>query len=232
MAILITYPQAKVAENWQQRLATIAPVIYYPFRRLTFRPLTLAQQQDLQQADYVVLTSAFAATSLVTHYADLVKTAKLVVLSDKIARLVASCGQMILVAPEPHQQALIGYLKQLRQPQEKVVALVGNLTKLTAQAGWTLLPLYQNQWTTTDAARAQTKFAQLPISRALVTSPSNFTRFWQIYQQATRPKFVALGETTAKVVRQYDLTVKVPTPQPQLLNAALALLAAPEFAAH
>lgn len=232
MAILITYPQAKIAEKWQQRLAKIAPVIYYPLRKLTFCPLSPAQQHELQRADYVVLTSAFAAKSLVAHYAELVQTTTLVVLSDKIAQLVAGCGQRILVAPEPHQQALIDYLKLLRQPQEQVVALVGNLTKLTVQEGWTLIPLYRNQWTAADVACAQAKLAQLPISRALVTSPSNFNRFWQIYQQTTIPKFVALGETTAKVVRQNGLTVQVPAPQPQLLNAALAILAAPEFAAN
>ncbi len=230
MAILITYPQKKIAPVWQQRLAAIAPVIYYPFRELTFKPLTKTAQHTLQQADYVVLTSAYAAACLVEHYAQLVQQAQLIVLSTKLAQQVAGCGQSILVAPQPHQQALVTYLEALRQPQQKVVALVGNLTKLKVRASWNLLPIYQNQWSATAAQQAQTDLAPLQFDRVLVTSPSNFTRFWQIHPHEPAPRFVALGATTAQVLRQQGLAVQVPSPQEHLLAAALALLAAPEFA--
>ncbi|MFD0897118.1 uroporphyrinogen-III synthase [Loigolactobacillus binensis] len=228
MAILITYPQAKIPLIWQQRLAAQLPVIYYPFRELIFCPLTGQAQMALRQADYVVLTSGYAAACLVAHYAELVRQATLVVLSAKIGQQVNGCGKAVLIAPQPQQQALIAYLAQIRRPQQRVIALVGNLTRLSGGVNWKLLPIYRNQWSTTAAAEAQTKLAGLSIQQALITSPSNFCRFWQVYRQPQLPHFVALGTTTAQVIRQQGLVVQVPPPQPQpqphLLTAALTLL--------
>ncbi|MGV0168726.1 hypothetical protein ACRYI5_08980 [Furfurilactobacillus sp. WILCCON 0119] len=232
MARLVLYPKERFTKREQEELAAQQPTVYLPLRTLTEKPLSPGDQQIMQTADVLVISSNFALTVLMA-WLPKVAARTIVVLSQQQAeQLQTQYTGTVCVAPTENQQGLAQQVAALPQALT-VVWLVGTLTHVAhqLQANERVVTAYQNRWTASDEAQALTAIGTTRYQQVLVPSASAYQRLQTLMRrrpaQFSDCDFYALGQQTAAVIQADGHHVWVPPVRKAVLRQAVRALLQP-----
>ena len=226
MAILITYPKNKVPIYWRMKLEQKDDVIYFPFRILKAVRLSAAEKARLRESTTLAITSLFGVQTYCDHLKKLNPTATIYVLSAKARDLLAAnVANPIKVATGENRQALLADLE--RDGITDVCWLIGDqASKYYADFIGTKLVIYRNTWDQAHAGKALKIFMKQHITSALVTSPSNFDRMYEVMTKVDSSNYrdinyYVLGKNTGEYLQAKGLKVIFPDSKQKVLDNVL-----------
>lgn len=227
MAILITYPRNKVPIYWRMKLEQKDDVIYFPFRVLKAAKLSAADEKTVRESDALAITSLFGAQTFCDHFKKLNSTATIYVLSEKIKNVLTAKGvhNPIRVAKGENRQDLLAELKA--QGVSNVCWLIGDKAEKYYQdfIGKKVV-IYRNTWDQVHEGKALKIFMKQHITSALVTSPSNFDRMYEVMTRVDSSdyrtiNYYVLGKGTGEYLKKKGLKVIVPDTKEKVLETVL-----------
>lgn len=227
MAILITYPRNKVPIYWRMKLEQRDDVIYFPFRVLKAAKLSAADEKTVRESDALAITSLFGAQTFCDHFKALNQTAPIYVLSEKIKNVLTTKGahNPVQVAKGENRRDLLAELKA--QGVSNVCWLIGDKAEKYYQdfIGEKVV-IYRNTWDQVHEGRALKIFMKQHITSALVTSPSNFDRMYEVMTRVDSSdyrtiNYYVLGKGTGEYLRKKGLKVIVPDTKEKVLETVL-----------
>jgi uroporphyrinogen-III synthase len=227
MAILITYPRNKVPIYWRMKLEQKDDVIYFPFRVLKAAKLSAADEKTVRESNTLAITSLFGAQTFCDHFKELNPAATIYVLSEKIKNVLTTKGvyNPVQVAKGENRQALLTELKA--QGISNVCWLIGDkAAKYYQDFIGKKVVIYRNTWDQVHEGKALKIFMKQHITSALVTSPSNFDRMYEVMTKVDSSdyrtiNYYVLGKGTGEYLRKKGLKVIVPDTKKKVLETVL-----------
>lgn len=225
MAILITYPKSKVPVYWRMRLEQKDDVIYFPFRVLKAAKLTAAEKKQIKESKNLAITSLFGAQTFCDHLRKLNSKATIYVLSEKIRDMLITVNNPVVVAKGESRADLLAELTA--RGVTDICWLIGDKAGQYYQdfIGDKVV-IYTNTWDRVHEGRALKIFMKQHITSALVTSPSNFDRMYQVMTKVDsndykQINYYVLGKSTGEDLQSKGLKVIFPDTDEKVLDNVL-----------
>lgn len=237
MAFLITYPKEKVAPELQAQLAQLTTTLYIPLRELVATQLNPAEVDQVQTAAGIVITSQFALHVFLSRNWHFATPPDCFVLSQKMASRLLANGYHQVSYPAEENQANLAQLLTA-STSEALVWLTGNRhvkhNRLETVANLSQITLYKNSWSQEQENQVVAQLKGVPITRALVTSPSSYNRLQTIEtrlpSQFSSVTYYTLGNSTFTLINGDHKSSVKPVNKRDVLAQMLRKMCADEMA--